>query len=50
MIVLMATGNTPVMTVAHLGIAVFVIGITFTTVYSVERDVRMDRVRSISLR
>ncbi|WP_036253881.1 heme lyase CcmF/NrfE family subunit [Methylobacter sp. BBA5.1] len=29
------------MTVAHLGIAVFVIGITFTTVYSVERDVRM---------
>ncbi|MGJ0431474.1 heme lyase CcmF/NrfE family subunit [Methylobacter sp.] len=29
------------MTLAHLGIAVFVVGITFTTVYSVERDVRM---------
>jgi len=29
------------MTVAHLGIAVFVIGITLTSVYSVEKDVRM---------
>jgi cytochrome c-type biogenesis protein CcmF len=29
------------MTLAHLGIAVFVIGITFTSIYSVERDVRM---------
>ncbi|WAK03389.1 heme lyase CcmF/NrfE family subunit [Methylobacter sp. YRD-M1] len=29
------------MTLAHLGIAVFVVGITFTTVYSVEKDVRM---------
>ncbi|MEF3076154.1 heme lyase CcmF/NrfE family subunit [Methylobacter sp. Wu1] len=29
------------MTLAHLGIAVFVVGITFTTVYSIERDVRM---------
>jgi len=29
------------MTIAHLGIAVFVIGITLTSVYSVEKDVRM---------
>lgn len=29
------------MTLAHIGIAVFVIGITFTSVYSVEKDVRM---------
>ncbi len=29
------------MTVAHSGIAVFVIGITFTSVYSIEKDVRM---------
>ena len=29
------------MTVAHLGIAVFVIGITFTSIYSIEKDVRM---------
>jgi cytochrome c-type biogenesis protein CcmF len=29
------------MTVAHLGIAVFVIGITYTSVYSIEKDVRM---------
>jgi cytochrome c-type biogenesis protein CcmF len=29
------------MTVAHLGIAVFVVGITLTSVYSVEKDVRM---------
>ena len=29
------------MTVAHLGIAVFVIGITFTSTYSIERDVKM---------
>ncbi len=29
------------MTVAHLGISVFVIGITFTSIYSVEKDVRM---------
>ena len=29
------------MTVAHLGIAVFIIGITFTSVYSVEQDVGM---------
>jgi cytochrome c-type biogenesis protein CcmF len=29
------------MTLAHLGIAVFVTGITLTTVYSVEKDVRM---------
>ena len=30
------------MTVAHLGIAVFVIGITFTSIYTIERDVRME--------
>jgi cytochrome c-type biogenesis protein CcmF len=29
------------MTLAHLGIAVFVIGITLTSVYSVEKDIRM---------
>ncbi|MGZ5008704.1 MAG: heme lyase CcmF/NrfE family subunit, partial [Methylobacter sp.] len=29
------------MTVAHLGIAVFVVGITLTAVYSIEKDVRM---------
>ncbi|PPC92315.1 MAG: c-type cytochrome biogenesis protein CcmF [Methylobacter sp.] len=29
------------MTLAHIGIAVFVIGITFTSVYSIEKDVRM---------
>jgi len=29
------------MTIAHLGIAVFVVGITLTSVYSVEKDIRM---------
>ncbi|MFW5443151.1 MAG: heme lyase CcmF/NrfE family subunit [Methylococcaceae bacterium] len=29
------------MTIAHMGIAVFVIGITFTSTYSIEKDVRM---------
>ncbi len=29
------------MTTAHLGIAVFVIGITLTSIYSVERDIKM---------
>lgn len=29
------------MTVAHLGIAVFVIGISFTSAYSIEKDVRL---------
>jgi cytochrome c-type biogenesis protein CcmF len=29
------------MTIAHMGIAVFVVGITLTSVYSIERDVRM---------
>lgn len=29
------------MTIAHVGIAVFVVGITLTSTYSVERDVRM---------
>ncbi len=30
------------MSIAHLGIAVFVIGITFTSIYSIEKDVRME--------
>jgi len=30
------------MTVAHLGIAVFVIGVTYTSIYSIEKDVRME--------
>ena len=30
------------MTVAHLGIAVFVIGITFTSIYSIEKDIKME--------
>ncbi|MFK5951373.1 MAG: heme lyase CcmF/NrfE family subunit, partial [Methylococcales bacterium] len=30
------------MTVAHFGIAIFVIGITFTSTYSVEEDVKME--------
>ena len=29
------------MTIAHMGIALFVVGITLTSVYSIERDVRM---------
>lgn len=29
------------MTIAHLGIAVFVVGITLTSIYSVEKDLRM---------
>ena len=29
------------MTIAHLGIAVFVVGITLTSVYSVEKDIRL---------
>lgn len=37
------------MTVAHLGIAVFVIGITFTSVYSIERDVRLAPEESLEL-
>lgn len=30
------------MTIAHLGIAVFVIGVTYTSIYSIEKDVRME--------
>ncbi len=30
------------MTLAHLGIAVFIIGVTFTSIYSIEKDVRME--------
>ena len=37
------------MTVAHLGMAVFVIGITFTSVYSIERDVRLAPEESLDL-
>ena len=29
------------MTMAHLGIGVFVIGVTFTSIYSIEKDLRM---------
>ena len=37
------------MTLAHLGIAVFVIGITFTSVYSIERDVRLAPEETLDL-
>ncbi len=37
------------MTFAHLGIAVFVIGITLTSVYSVEKDVRLAPNETIDL-
>ncbi len=37
------------MSLAHLGISVFVIGITFTSVYSVERDVRLAPEESLDL-
>ncbi|NOV29019.1 heme lyase CcmF/NrfE family subunit [Methylomonas sp. ZR1] len=37
------------MTLAHVGIAVFVIGITFTSVYSIERDVRLAPEETLDL-
>jgi len=37
------------MTLAHLGIAVFVIGITFTSIYSIERDVRLAPEETLDL-
>ena len=37
------------MTIAHLGIAVFVIGITLTSVYSVEKDLRMSPGETLEL-
>ena len=37
------------MTFAHFGIAVFVIGITLTSVYSVEKDVRLAPAESIDM-
>lgn len=37
------------MTLAHMGIAVFVIGITFTSVYSIERDVRLAPEETLDL-
>ena len=37
------------MTLAHIGIAVFVIGITFTSVYSIERDVRLAPNETVDL-
>jgi cytochrome c-type biogenesis protein CcmF len=37
------------MTLAHIGIAVFVIGITFTSVYSIERDVRLAQGETLDL-
>jgi cytochrome c-type biogenesis protein CcmF len=37
------------MTIAHLGIAVFVVGITLTNVYSVEKDVRLAPDESVDM-
>jgi cytochrome c-type biogenesis protein CcmF len=37
------------MTVAHIGIAVFVIGITLTSVYSVEKDIRLSPGESVEM-
>jgi cytochrome c-type biogenesis protein CcmF len=37
------------MTIAHLGIAVFVVGITLTNVYSVEKDVRLAPEESVDM-
>jgi cytochrome c-type biogenesis protein CcmF len=37
------------MSIAHLGIAVFVIGITLTSVYSVEKDIRMSPGETLAL-
>jgi cytochrome c-type biogenesis protein CcmF len=37
------------MTIAHLGIAVFVVGITLTSVYSVEKDIRMAPQETLEL-
>ncbi len=37
------------MTVAHIGIGMFVIGVTLTNVYSVERDVRMEAGEQFSI-
>jgi cytochrome c-type biogenesis protein CcmF len=37
------------MTLAHLGIAVFVVGITLTSVYSVEKDIRLAPNESVEL-
>jgi cytochrome c-type biogenesis protein CcmF len=38
-----------VMTIAHTGIAVFVVGITLTNVYSVEKDVRLAPDESVDM-
>ncbi|MSP27959.1 MAG: heme lyase CcmF/NrfE family subunit [Methylococcales bacterium] len=37
------------MTIAHCGIAVFVIGITLTSVYSVEKDIRLSPEETVEL-
>jgi cytochrome c-type biogenesis protein CcmF len=37
------------MTIAHMGIAVFVIGITLTSVYSVEKDIRLAPEESVDM-
>ncbi len=37
------------MSIAHLGIAVFVVGITLTSVYSVEKDVRLAPSESVDM-
>ena len=37
------------MTIAHIGIAVFVVGITLTSVYSVEKDIRLAPGESVDM-
>jgi len=37
------------MTAAHVGIALFIVGVTFTTIYSEERDVRLAPGESVEL-
>jgi cytochrome c-type biogenesis protein CcmF len=37
------------MTIAHVGIAVFVVGITLTSVYSVEKDIRMEPGETVDM-
>jgi cytochrome c-type biogenesis protein CcmF len=37
------------MTVAHLGVAMFIVGVTLTSIYSIEKDVRLAPGQSINL-
>jgi cytochrome c-type biogenesis protein CcmF len=37
------------MTIAHLGIAVFVVGITLTSIYSVEKDIRLNPGEAVDM-